>query len=90
MAKSRQSSSKRSRRVTYQQQRRRRRVLLIGLIIGAVIVIVVLAFMIRQARAPKLEDVVLPDSLEPPPNADGKSWGPADAPVLFEEFSDFQ
>lgn len=90
MTKSKRSSSKRARRASYQQQRRRQRLLIIGLIAGGLIVAVGLVFMIRQARAPKLEDVVLPESLEPPPNADGKAWGPVDAPVLVEEFSDFQ
>jgi hypothetical protein len=36
------------------------------------------------------ENVELPESLELPPLADGSSWGPAGAPVLIEEYSDFQ
>jgi hypothetical protein len=46
--------------------------------------------MIRQARTPEVEDVILPDAMEGPVDADGKAWGPVDAPVLIEEFSDFQ
>jgi hypothetical protein len=36
------------------------------------------------------EDAVLPETLAAPPNAEGKAWGPAEAPVVVEEFSDFQ
>jgi hypothetical protein len=36
------------------------------------------------------ENMVLPESLASPPNADGSAWGPADAPVLIQEYSDFQ
>jgi len=90
MAKKSRGSSRRARREAHQRQQRRQRMLIIALIVGGVIIAVGLGFMIRQARTPEVEDVVLPESLEPPPNADGKAWGPVDAPVLIEEFSDFQ
>lgn len=89
MAKSRKSTSRRYRQEAKQRQQRQRW-LTIGLVVAGIVVILVLGYMIRQARTPELEDVVLPESLEPPPNADGRNWGPVDAPVLIEEFSDFQ
>lgn len=90
MAKKVQGASRRARREAHQQRQRRQRILIIGLVISGVIVVLGMGFMIRQARAPEVEDVVLPEMLAAPPNADGKAWGPVDAPVLIEEFSDFQ
>jgi hypothetical protein len=90
MAKKVQGSSRRARREAHQQRQRRQRFLIIGLVIGGFIILVGLGFMIRQARAPEVDDVILPETLAEPPNADGKAWGPVDAPVVIEEFSDFQ
>lgn len=90
MAKKVQGSSRRARRAAHQQRQRRQRILFIGLAVGAIIIALGLGFMIRQARTPEVEDVILPETLAKPPDADGKAWGPADAPVLIEEFSDFQ
>ena len=80
--------SARERTLQRQAQLRRRRI-----IIGAVVVVVIAglaALIIYRQQPPDLSDVALPESLEPPAEADGKAWGPADAPVLIEEFSDFQ
>ena len=85
-----QGSSRRARREAHQRQQRRQRILIIGLVVGGVIIALGLGFMIRQARTPEVEDVIVPESLAGPPDADGKAWGPVDAPVLIEEFSDFQ
>lgn len=90
MAKKAEGSSRRARREAHQQRQRRQRILIIGLVIGGIIILGGLGFMIRQARAPEVADVVLPESLVTPPGADGKAWGPVDAPVVIEEFSDFQ
>lgn len=90
MAKKSQGSSRRARREAHQRQQRRQRMLIIALVVGGVIIALGLGFMIREARTPEVEDVILPESLEAPPDADGKAWGPVDAPVLIEEFSDFQ
>jgi hypothetical protein len=90
MAKKAQGSSRRARREAHQQRQRRQRILIIGLVIGGFIILVGLGFMIRQARTPEVEDVILPETLAEPPDADGKAWGPVDAPVVIEEFSDFQ
>ena len=80
--------SARERSQKRQTEQRRRRI-----IIGAIVVIVVAglaALVIYRQRPTDPEDVALPESLEPPPEADGKAWGPVDAPILIEEFSDFQ
>jgi len=90
MAKKAQGASKKARREARVQQQRRQRILIIGLVIGGIIIAVGLGYMIRQARTPEVADIVVPEILEEPPNADGKNWGPEDAPVLIEEFSDFQ
>jgi len=90
MAKKAQGSSKQARREAHLQQQRRQRILIIGLVAGGIIIALGLGYMIRQARTPEVEDVILPETLAEPSDADGKAWGPADAPVLIEEFSDFQ
>ena len=80
------SARERSQRRQAEQRRRR-------IIIGAIVVIVVAglaALVIYRQQPTDPSDVALPESLSPPPEADGKAWGPADAPVLVEEFSDFQ
>lgn len=84
------SHSIRARRVELQAQRRRQRVLWGVVGIGGLLMIVGLFAWVRQANAPQLNDVILPESLEPPSNAEGKAWGPVDAAVLIEDFSDFQ
>lgn len=82
--------SVRQRREEYRaQQRRRRRYIALG-IVGVLIVAAVALAVVLQLREISPEDVALPESLEAPPNAAGKAWGPEDAPVLIEEFSDFQ
>jgi flagellar biosynthesis/type III secretory pathway M-ring protein FliF/YscJ len=80
--------SARERSQQRQSQQRRRRI-----IIGAIVVIIVAglaALIIYRQQPADPEDVALPESLSPPPEADGSAWGPAGAPVLIEEFSDFQ
>lgn len=81
-------SSVHSRRAARRARERRRRLLTIGLAaIGAIAVIGLFAW----AGQPKPPEVVaLPESLQAPPGADGTAWGPRNAPVLVEEFGDFQ
>jgi hypothetical protein len=83
------SQSVRARRQAHQEQRRRRQQLLIVFGGAAVALIVALLVWVNNTDLFKTE-IVLPDTLEPPANADGKAWGPVNAPVLIEEFSDFQ
>jgi hypothetical protein len=64
--------------------------MLIGLGVVGVVIVVVALILVVQPPDTTAADVTLPDTLEAPPNAAGKAWGPADAPVLIEEFSDFQ
>ena len=90
MAKKAQGSSRRERRAAHQQQQRRRQILIVALVVGGIIIALGLGFVIREARTPLVEDVMIPESLAEPPGADGKAWGPLDAPVLIEEFSDFK
>jgi hypothetical protein len=90
MAKKQTTQSVRARRDAAQaRQKRQRRLLYVGAAVVAVLLFGAFA-VIRQVTAPTLEDVTLPDNLDVPPNADGTAWGPVDAPVLIEEFSDFQ
>lgn len=88
--KSTQGSSRKARREAHQRRQRRQRILIIGLVVGGIIIALGLGFMIRQARTPLVDDVIVPDSLAALPGADGKAWGPVDAPVVIEEFSDFK
>ena len=81
-------SSVRSRRASRQASERRRRQLTIGLAVIGVLAVIGLFAWAGQPKPPEV--VVLPESLEPPPNADGSAWGPSDAAVLVEEFGDFQ
>lgn len=90
MARRKSSSSVRERREQQLAQQKQRRQMYYGLTAVGVIVIIALFAFLRQVNTPSVDDVVLPDSLEAPPNTDGSAWGPADAPVVIEEFSDFQ
>jgi len=71
------------------QKKKKRRLYYIIAAIGAVVVIGLFA-VIRQLNAPEPEDYIFLENLSPPPNAEGKAWGPVDAPVLIEEYGDFQ
>lgn len=88
MAKER-SQSVRERRAQHQARRKRQRSLTIWLSVVAVVLIAALMLWTRQINTVDAE-IVMPDSLDGPPAADGLAWGPEDAPVLFEDFSDFQ
>lgn len=90
MSKAKSGTSVRARREQQQAEQQRRRRLYYGGTALAVVLIIGLFVLLRQLNAPKLEDVVLPDPLAAPANAEGKAWGPADTAVLIEEYSDFQ
>ena len=81
--------SARERRALREAQARRRRILY-GL--AAVAALLVVGWLIWANRPQPVSpaEVVTPETLANPPDAEGSAWGPADAPVLIEEFSDFQ
>ncbi len=83
------SRSVRARRQEHQARKQRQRFLTIALVIAAVIIAAGGIFWVRQITSPT-KNITLPASLDPPQNADGRAWGPVDAPILVEEFSDFQ
>ena len=89
MAKKKGQSAK-ARRAEQQARQKRQRRLYYGLAALAVIMILALFVWIWQINQPQVEDVVLPDSLTVPADADGKAWGDVDSPVLISEYSDFQ
>lgn len=85
------SRSTRPRRQEEREARKKRQRLVTALIIaGSLVALIVIVLLARQITRISPADVTLPESLEPPPNADGVAWGPVDAPVVIEEFSDFQ
>ncbi len=57
---------------------------------GIAVLAVLLVAGIVWLNRPEPVQVVVPEDLKPPPNADGKAWGPPDAPVVIQEYSDFQ
>lgn len=84
-----QSRSVRARRAEAQARKKRQRLIagsILVVVLAALAAIVVLA---RNANQISPEDVALPDA-PTPAASDGMAWGPADAPVLVEEYSDFQ
>ena len=85
-----QTRSVRQRRLEYQQQQKRRRTRLAIGIVGVLIVVAALLFVVLQQPPISAEDVELPANLEAPANANGQAWGPEDAPVVIEEYADFQ
>jgi protein-disulfide isomerase len=87
MARRKQQSRKERREQQRANQQRQRIYIALGVI--AIVVIGALLVWVRQPRT-TVEDVALPENLTPPPGADGKAWGPSEAPVVIEEFSDFQ
>lgn len=84
------SRSVRSRRQEMQSRKRRQRAVTALVVIGSLVGLAAIVLLTRQITRTTPEDVSLPESLTPPPGADGMAWGPADAPVIVEEFSDFQ
>ncbi len=82
--------SVRVRRQEMQDRKKRQRLVTALVVTGSLIALVAIGFLARQITRTTPEDVTLPESLTPPPDADGMAWGPVDAPVVVEEFSDFQ
>jgi hypothetical protein len=72
-----------------QRAEKQRQRIIIAVVVIAIIAGLAALYVIRQPSTDP-EDVIIPESLSAPPGAEGKTWGPEDAPVLVEEFSDFQ
>ncbi len=84
------SRSVRARRAEAQAKKKKQRLMTIIIVVGGFIALTAMLFFTRQATRTTAEDVILPASVEVPPNADGAAWGPVDAPILIEEYGDFQ
>lgn len=84
------NQSVRTRRAQHRARQQRQRRLYYGVAATGAIIIIGLFALIRQLNAPSIEEVVMPESVEPPANADGKAWGPLNAPVTIVEYGDFQ
>lgn len=84
------NQSKRARREEYLARQKRQRILFLSLGGVGIVLLVALFFVIRQSNIPTVEEIQLPEDTSAPPNADGAAWGPENAPVLIQEFSDFQ
>jgi len=86
-----QRQSVRTRRTQHIAQQKRRRNITIAAITVGVVVVIGLLYWTRQVTTTlAVQGIVTPESLSEPANADGKAWGPADAPVLIEEYADYQ
>ena len=86
-----QSQSVRARRSQHAAQQKRRRNITIAAVAAGIVIVVGLLFWTRQVTTSlAVQGIVTPEALSEPPNADGKAWGPADAPVLIEEYADYQ
>jgi protein-disulfide isomerase len=85
------SQSRRVRRAEHQAQKQRQRNLALGLGLVGLVVIVGLIFWTRQITgAIAARGIVTPVVSGEPIGADGKTWGPTDAPVVIQEYSDFK
>ena len=73
-----------------QKKRTRQRIITTLIVIGGLGALAVIVILAQQASPTSAEDVTVLESLESPSNAEGTAWGPADAPVVIEEFGDFQ
>lgn len=78
MAKDRKLSARRQQALDEQLKKERQQRLRIGGIAAAVVVVLVGLFLVSRSGAGGR-----------PVGADGTAWGPADAPVVIEEWSDF-
>ncbi|NHZ71757.1 MAG: hypothetical protein GWP17_01570 [Aquificales bacterium] len=84
------SRSVRVRRQEMQAKKKKQRLITAIIVVGSLIALTTIILLARQATRTVPEDVVLPEKLDAPPDADGRAWGPVDAPVVIEEYGDFQ
>jgi len=80
-----------ARREKQQAQQKKKRIIYAGIGLIAIIIIGGLIYWMQQTRIAQAEaNFQAPNILITPALTDGKTWGPADAPVVIQEFSDFQ
>lgn len=85
------NQSRRTRRAEHEAQKKRQRNLTIGLgVVGLIVIIGLIAWTRQITGEIAARGIVTPASSDEPAIADGKTWGPEDAPVLIQEFSDFK
>lgn len=83
--------SARERREKKQAEQKKRKWIYVGIGIIAIIIFSGLILWFRQIRIAQEEaNFQSPDILLKPTSTDGNTWGPANAPVVIQEFSDFQ
>ena len=81
MTERRKRSAKRQMALAAQKKKERQRMLkTLGIVFAAVVVLGTLFWVANRPK--KVESNI-------PTGADGTAWGPVDAPVIFEEWSDF-
>lgn len=79
-----------ARRQEMEAKKKRQRLVTAAIVLVSLGVLGTIVVLARQVSRLTLSEVILPESLESPADADGAAWGPVDAPVLIEEFGDFQ
>lgn len=85
-----QTHSAKKRRAEYRARRKRRGTYITLGIVGTLVVIAFLIVIVLQQPAVTVNDAMIPEAVDGRLDTDSKAWGPADAPVIIEEFSDFQ
>ncbi|MBE2220527.1 MAG: DsbA family protein [Anaerolineae bacterium] len=80
-----------ARREQQRATQKKKRNIYIGIGIIAIVIMAGLLNWMQQIRSAQAEATFQPPNiLTTPAITDGKTWGPADAPVVIQEFSDFQ
>lgn len=80
-----------ARREKQRAQQNKKRIFYAGIGIIAILIFAGLMVWMQQIRTTQAEaNFQAPNILTTPSLTNGKTWGPADAPVVIQEFSDFQ
>lgn len=80
-----------ARREKQRAQQNKKRMIYAGIGIIAILIFAGLMVWMQQIRTTQAEaNFQAPNILTTPSLTDGKTWGPEDAPVIIQEFSDFQ
>lgn len=76
--------SRRERMARARKQKQRRRQLITALIVAAAVVVIAFLIWLNTRPLP-----LVTVAAEIPANADGAAWGPPNAPVVVQDWSDF-